>query len=337
LDIAKYIKELIIKNECIILPGFGGFETRYKPACLDRQTETLIPPSKQIVFREDYKVDNGVLVNYINTKEKTGIAEVKRIVDDYIREIAYKIDIEERFDFIGIGTLIKDNNGKLLFKPLEDENYLIDSYGLSKLKLPKRKTSKELNKATEANESLNSKKSFKPFYYVAGLTLLVSIVLIFVNKYDFTGRTKSVAVKDESEETNKSEKYVFGSMRLSKPDTTDIKIEHDIKENTLKKNALLYKEIESNTNENIINNDERDAYYNKYREYHIIAGSFKKKDNALNQINNLKDKGFEPTLCKTENGFYRVVLNIFTDRSMALQELEKFRKGLGNSVWILSI
>jgi hypothetical protein len=30
-DLAPYIRELILNHECIVLPDFGGFETTYSP------------------------------------------------------------------------------------------------------------------------------------------------------------------------------------------------------------------------------------------------------------------------------------------------------------------
>ncbi len=328
---------MVIKNECIILPGFGGFETYYKPASLDKQAETLMPPSKQIVFRNDYKVDNGILVNYIKIKEKADADEIRKAIDDFVREITTKIDMEGRFDLDGIGTLIKNNDGKILFKTLEDVNYLIDSYGLSKLKLPKDKVDQEIYKAEEdIQQAVTHQGSFKPLYYLAAFMTFVAIILILVGKYDLIDKVKSISVQDNLNESSSSKKIVFGTRRMLTPDTINGAIGRDINESTLKKNALLYKEKTIVNDENN-DSDKQNAYYKQFKEFHIIVGSFIKKDNALNQISKLRDKGYEPTLQKTEDGFYRVVLNTFTDRNLALQELKKFREGLGNSVWILCI
>ena len=51
----------------------------------------------------------------------------------------------------------------------------------------------------------------------------------------------------------------------------------------------------------------------------------------------LIEKGYTPEIIQTNNQYYRVVLDSCTDRDFALKELEKYRKGLSQTVWILSI
>jgi cell division protein FtsN len=38
----------------------------------------------------------------------------------------------------------------------------------------------------------------------------------------------------------------------------------------------------------------------------VITGSFKSKENAVTQVNMLKNEGFAPEIVTTDNGFYRV-------------------------------
>jgi hypothetical protein len=38
----------------------------------------------------------------------------------------------------------------------------------------------------------------------------------------------------------------------------------------------------------------------------VITGSFKSKENAIAQVNMLKEEGFAPEIFAADNGFYRV-------------------------------
>jgi cell division protein FtsN len=40
--------------------------------------------------------------------------------------------------------------------------------------------------------------------------------------------------------------------------------------------------------------------------YYVITGSFRSKDNAVSQVNMLKEEGFSPEIIAVDNGFYRV-------------------------------
>ena len=145
MDIAGYIKELILKNECVILPQFGGFITKYRPANIDSDKNILTPPSKEIEFRSDLKKDNGVLVNYIAKKKRIFSTRARRLVEDYVQEIKVRLDRGENVVFQGLGTFIKDSRDQeIKFISLKDENYLVDSYGLMNLELTELESKIEL-------------------------------------------------------------------------------------------------------------------------------------------------------------------------------------------------
>ena len=40
IDVTAYIKELLFKHDCVILPDFGGFIGNYTPAGIDHSTKT---------------------------------------------------------------------------------------------------------------------------------------------------------------------------------------------------------------------------------------------------------------------------------------------------------
>ncbi|UCH14860.1 MAG: HU family DNA-binding protein, partial [Bacteroidales bacterium] len=136
MDIADYIRELILKNECVILPQFGGFISNYRPANIDREKKLLTPPSKEIEFRSDLKKDNGVLVNYIAKKKRVFSTRARRLVDEFVDELNARLNRGENVVFKGLGSFVKDSRDQeVKFFTLKDENYLIDSYGLMNLEL----------------------------------------------------------------------------------------------------------------------------------------------------------------------------------------------------------
>ncbi|NJK85507.1 MAG: hypothetical protein HC906_05630 [Bacteroidales bacterium] len=162
---------MILKNECIILPGFGGFETHYQPASLDKVSGKILPPSKQVVFREEYKVDNGTLLNYVCEKEKISEDEAQQFIEKYVSELKFKLELQSRVDIPEIGILIKPINGKVFLKPIDHENYLIDSFGLSELKLPFQR---------EAEKNVVIPGPEKKSHSIKGAALLIPLLTVFV-------------------------------------------------------------------------------------------------------------------------------------------------------------
>ena len=50
MNIGKYVHELLLENDTVIIPGFGAFISNYKPAEIDEETNELKPPAKEVTF-----------------------------------------------------------------------------------------------------------------------------------------------------------------------------------------------------------------------------------------------------------------------------------------------
>lgn len=68
--------------------------------------------------------------------------------------------------------------------------------------------------------------------------------------------------------------------------------------------------------------------------YHVIAGCFSIKDNAINLVKDLKSQGFSAAILDKSGGLTRVSAGGFNSRDAAEKGLDKL-KGSGNSGWIL--
>ncbi len=321
LDIAAYIKELILTNECVILPQFGGFVTKYRPAKIDPRNKILAPPSKEIEFHGELTKDNGLLVNYIARKNKTFNTRARRLIEDFVNEINARLDNGEKVVFEGIGIFVRDkDSGRLLFYSLSDENYLIDSYGLMDLELDELAThgvAQEEEVKTPAVKIVRRKQT--------GIWIAASIIVIILLLILIIPLTDSVHLYRLRRSEN--EKIVFGKRRMPEQDTVK-NLEKIIDNATKKEVALFYSEPEKKYDEDILSGTGK---------YYIVAGSFKKLGNAQRLKTDLLNHGYSPQILQTKNGYYRVTLSSFDNRNIAIRELERIRKDLNLTVWILSI
>jgi len=344
LDIAVFIKELILRNECVILPHFGGFITRYRPANIDPGEKILTPPSKEIEFRKDLKKDNGLLVDYIAKKKKIFITRAMRLIQDYVNEINAKLNRGEKVVLEGIGSFVKDlSDQEIKFFSFRDENYLIDSYGLMNLELS------ELEKSVSPDDTnlqippvkvINWKKT--GIWVASSIVILILLLILIIpltdSKYKanlnfnflFPGKPDSIS----SEE---NEKIIFGKRRIIKQDSAN-DFGQLIDNATRKEVALFYSEPEDNKDEDYKDEDYKDEdFISQSNKYYLVAGSFKRLENAERLKSDLLNDGYNPQILKTENGYFRVTLSSFDNLNIAIRELERIRKGLKKSVWILSI
>ena len=61
----KYIKDLLYRHECVILPNLGAFVARHTPSNIDESNSIIHPPSKIISFNAGIKENDGLLANHI--------------------------------------------------------------------------------------------------------------------------------------------------------------------------------------------------------------------------------------------------------------------------------
>ena len=67
--IEDYIKDLLYRYDCVIIPNFGGFVTNKISAQIHKDSNTFHPPTKQIGFNVNLIHNDGLLANYIASSE----------------------------------------------------------------------------------------------------------------------------------------------------------------------------------------------------------------------------------------------------------------------------
>ena len=62
IELAQHIEVLLLENDCVIVPGFGGFVAHYAPATHVKEENLFLPPTRTIGFNPQLKLNDGVLV-----------------------------------------------------------------------------------------------------------------------------------------------------------------------------------------------------------------------------------------------------------------------------------
>ena len=50
IELAQHIEALLLENDCVIVPGFGGFVAHYAPATHVKEENLFLPPTRTIGF-----------------------------------------------------------------------------------------------------------------------------------------------------------------------------------------------------------------------------------------------------------------------------------------------
>jgi cell division septation protein DedD/nucleoid DNA-binding protein len=130
-DLSVPIKELLLKHDCVIVPGFGAFIGNYFPARTDRKEGLFEPPSRKITFNRHLTGNDGLLIGHVSSVMGVGYAAAREIVSEWSEDLRRKVMSDKPVTIDMLGTFTLNYERAIVFEPDLSVNYLLSSYGLS--------------------------------------------------------------------------------------------------------------------------------------------------------------------------------------------------------------
>jgi nucleoid DNA-binding protein len=299
-EISQYIKEILLLNDCVIIPEFGGFVANYKPATVENNQ--FFPPTKEIAFNNKLVSNDGLLINFISEAEGIDYFSAKQKLDSFVEETLLNLERNRNVYFDGIGYLHYDSRENLQFEPQLKQNLLVESYGLQNFsyeKLYQRQMPKPAAKVEyhEPVPVIFEKRKFKKL--VVAVPLLIAMALI--------------PMKHNKEYLAKSDMGMWETLMQSTPTTPAPVQEQKVEENTT---AVVVAQPQN-------------------LKYFIIGGSFKSEENANKYLRQLSEKGYSGKDLGIYNGLHRVAMVGFATMGDAQKELNSMLvQNPQSGVWI---
>ncbi|QNF35060.1 SPOR domain-containing protein [Adhaeribacter swui] len=131
--VLEHIRKLLFEHDCVIMPDFGGLITHYEPAKIHPVRHTFSPPAKRVAFNEKLKINDGLLISTLAYDQKLSPDEAQQQVSQFVQELQRELNYNKRFDLKGIGIFRLNEESKVVFEYIENENFLQDSFGLPEL------------------------------------------------------------------------------------------------------------------------------------------------------------------------------------------------------------
>ena len=137
LRISTHIERLLLTNDCVIIPEFGGFVLHSGPAIYESGQHRFSPPHKEIVFNPALIHQDGLLPeSYIQMYDMT-FKQAQIALKNDIAALYNVINEEGAVHFEKIGSLKKGDDGQLFFEPDRNSSLLgLKPYGLYPFHLP---------------------------------------------------------------------------------------------------------------------------------------------------------------------------------------------------------
>ena len=71
IELARHIEILLLENDCVIIPDFGGFIAHYQPARYIKEENLYLPPVRTIGFNPQLTINDGLLAqSYMHTHDR---------------------------------------------------------------------------------------------------------------------------------------------------------------------------------------------------------------------------------------------------------------------------
>lgn len=142
-DLAKHIEILLLDNDCVIVPGFGGFMAHHVDAVYVEEEGIFLPPLRTLGFNPQLHVNDSLLAQSYVEAFDISYPEALRQIESDVRELKHTLSNEGSYELPDIGELTVNDEGNYVFTPCLSGVLTPDLYALTSFEMPRLKTKKE--------------------------------------------------------------------------------------------------------------------------------------------------------------------------------------------------
>ena len=355
--LARHIELLLRENDCVILPGFGGFIAHDVPAYYVSEEGLYYPPSRSINFNADITMNDGMLAQSYMKSYQVDYARATYMVDMAIEELMDVLYEEGTVTLPRIGTITQDIHQSLQFAPIQSGiaspvHFGLNTFGIKELSQLKRE--EEPAKDTEHTITrtaktislhINREVLHRVVSTAAVFLLLLMIALPTGNHRPTDVASLVSAIQIKTMPTNLSEE-------LDIPSTTEPESQpEEVVEETLPTVVATTEEMpvveepqpaiiepQATVIEPQATAVEPVADVQPTKTYHIIVASLPNHRGADETLNQYIGMGYPGASLVERDNRVRISLVQFTDKDVAneylktLRQQEKFQ-----NAWLLAV
>ena len=132
--LSKMVKELILDEDRVVLPGLGCFVAEVVPATFSDRGYTINPPYRRLYFRA--RPDEGdVLADFYARSNDVDKDVADRIIKDFVAELKTLLLTRKTVVFPGLGRLRATKENNIFFVANEDLDIYPAGFGLEPVSL----------------------------------------------------------------------------------------------------------------------------------------------------------------------------------------------------------
>lgn len=133
--LSKIVKELILDNDEVALPGIGSFIAEIVPSVFSDKGYTINPPYRRLSFRQKGNGDENMVIDFYARCNNIDTPTASRIIREFLEEMRRVLETKKSIVFPGLGKLRATKENYFFFVADEDLDIYPEGFGLEPISL----------------------------------------------------------------------------------------------------------------------------------------------------------------------------------------------------------
>ena len=129
-QLSLHIEYLLLRHDCVIVPGFGAFIATRRSAVLDTAHHRVLPPTREIGFNRAVMSDDGLLAHSISRREGISFEDGRALMLRSIELLKEQLVADGEVTLGHVGTLSLGEENTILFHPYRRDTSLAMAMGM---------------------------------------------------------------------------------------------------------------------------------------------------------------------------------------------------------------
>ena len=335
IELGRHIEILLLTNDCVIVPGLGGFMAHHVEARFDSRDNMFLPPYRTLGFNPKLSLNDSLLVqSYVEAYDISYPDALQRIENE-VCEIKQHISINGSYILSNIGELSMNCDGNYVFEPCMSGVLTPAFYGLSSFEAIPSLIDKELanetfstinedifEQASNTNEDVteeidNNVIKIKVAWIRNTVAVAAAIISFFLITTPISNNTDNVILSD-----------ISSIITLTSHDKVDNTPKLNIDNTSLTKKDVIVKKDTVDTLSKIasVKQEKINKVEDKEPAYRIILASYITQKNAKEFVEKLHKQGYDKAYMYVKNNVVRVAYGAYPTENDAYNDLRLIHK-----------
>ena len=337
IELAQHIEVLLLENDCVIVPGLGGFVAHYTPATRIKEENLFLPPARIIGFNPQLKMNDGILVQSYMGMYGTNFSDATKIIEKEVTQLNALLHENGVAELPNVGELRYSIHGTYSFIPYDNKIASPELYGLDSFEMQELKTSINPQVAPFVpTPQVRKHRSTLPHHsYWSGVAAMIAILILFfsfseplMNTEVIKGNQASMFPQEWFEQIEK-QSLVITPIEIHQKSVLPPKNVQPASTSITFKEVKVKSVDKSQSTVSVVTTSPT-------KRYHIIVASIASEHDAEAMVNQLKTKGFNDAKVIIGDGKVRISIESCATHGEAVRSLEVIRETPAyKDAWVL--